>query len=520
MSFRITYSVLDADLTELHREFDSALKSVTDNLGDEFPYWTHGKAGTSGQWIEDRNPANTDQVLARFHKTPVAELDAVMETAHRASRQWRQVPWQDRIKVFRKAADLIGERRLEMSAIMSLEVGKNRLESLGEVEETADLFRWNADQMEEANGFIRKMGKLAPNENVTDRLRPYGAFAVISPFNFPTALAGGMGSGAMLGGNAVVWKPSEETPWTAHKMYEVLRDAGLPDGLFQVVHGLGEELGEALVSHPRTSGIAFTGSYDVGMHIYRKVAHGPHPKPVLLEMGGKNAAIVCESADLEKAISGCWKAAFGLTGQKCSALSRVYVHPKVKDAFLKGLVEATREIKIGDPTDADVYLGPLNNEQGLGKHLAALADAKREGNVLVGGEDLRTQSKFAKGYFAQPTVAELPTDHRLFRDELFSPFLAVQEVSDLEQGVAEANKTVQGLTGGIYTENKDELNYFWDHMESGVLYANRASGATTGAWPGVNSFCGWKGSGGSGRGICGPYYTGQFVREQSLTLME
>ena len=520
MSFKITYSVLDADMTEIHKAFDTSLQSVRGNLGNTFPYWTQGKAQESGSFLENYNPAKTDELLAKFHQTPVSEIDAIMNFAEQAYKKWRLTPWKERCAIFEKAADLISERRMEISAIMALETGKNRMESLGDVEESADLFRWNAKQLHENNGYTRSMGNLSPNEKTTDTLKPYGVFVVISPFNFPMALAAGMGSGAMLGGNTVVFKPSQETPWSALKLFEVLKDAGLPEGVLQLVYGSGSELGKGLTGHPKTAGVAFTGSYEVGMQIQRQLAAGPHPKPCMLEMGGKNPTIIRPSADLDKAITGCFKSAFGLTGQKCSALSRVYVHSSLKDKFIQGLVEKMKGINIGDPTDKDVYVGPLISETAVKTHLNAIELAKKDGKILAGGEDIRSKSEFAKGYFVQPTLAELPKDHRLFRDELFTPFLVVAVVDSMEEAVAECNKANLGLTGGIFSTDKKEIQYFWDHMETGVLYANRESGATTGAWPGVNPFCGWKGSGGSGRGICGPYYTARFMQEQSHTLME
>jgi 1-pyrroline-5-carboxylate dehydrogenase len=519
MSFRITYSVLNADLSELHREFDAVLTQTRAGFGREFPYWVGGKPRTSGSFIDDKNPADTRQLLARFHKTPVKELDEIFKISKTAFLTWRSTAWQERARIFRKAADIISERRLEIAAIMALETGKNRLESLGDVEESADLFRFHAGQLEESNGLSRAMGKLSPNENTRDVLRPYGVFVVVSPFNFPLALAAGMASGAMLAGNTVVFKPSQETPWCGQYLFEVLRAAGLPDGVMQLVYGTGSELGSALIEHPAVDGIAFTGSYDVGMDILKKFTSGRHPRPVMLEMGGKNPTIVCETANLEKAAQGCWKSAFGLTGQKCSALSRVYVHKSVKEAFLKKLVEKTAATVIGDPTDAKVFMGPLINAKALERFERAVNLAKKDGKVLIGGGNIRS-GDLAHGHYVPPTIAELPANHPLFQEELFAPLLVVTAVDSLEQAIQLSNDALYGLTAGIFTERKDEIDLFMNTIEAGVLYANRESGATTGAWPGVNPFCGWKGSGASGKGICGPYYVAQYAREQSQTIME
>ena len=509
---------MNADLTELHREFDTALSQVKKNLVQELPSWIGGKAFSSGNFLEDRNPANVNELLAKFHTVSIAEINSALDITEKAQRSWGKTPWQERAKIIRKAADLISERRLQYSAIMGLEAGKSRMESLGDVEESADLFRYYAAQLEEANGFTKALGKLSANEDTRDILKPYGVFAVVSPFNFPLALACGMSGGALLGGNSVILKPSSETPWCGNLLYEALRDAGLPTGVFQVVHGGGGIIGEALVTHPKVAGLAFTGSKEIGLRLMQKISTN-YPKPCFLEMGGKNPAIICEKADLDKAVEGAARSAFGLTGQKCSALSRVYVHKSRKEEFLQRLVEKVKSFKIGDPLNKDNFTGPLINKKAIERHVQALQEAKCDGKILIGGEDIRKKAEFSNGHFADLTIAELPRGHRLFKDELFSPFLAVDTFTTIEEALEEANKCDYGLTAGIFSERKEDVDYFMDHIEAGVLYANRKTGATTGAWPGVQSFCGWKGSGATGKGGCGPYYVSQFMREQSQTRM-
>ncbi len=520
MAFKITYSVLDADLTELHKLFDSALNKIKSNLGIEFPYWVGGKPYKSGELLEDRNPSNTGELLSLFHKTPVNEIEKVINEAKKAQSSWGKYSnWKRRAEILKKAADLLSERRMEIASIMALEAGKNRMESLGDVEEGADLLRYYATQLEEANGFLKPMAKLSKNENAKSILRPYGLFLVIAPFNFPLALVAGMSSGALSGGNSIIIKPSRETPWTAQKFYECLRDAGMPDGVVNLIYGTGAEIGDLLIKNRAIDGIVFTGSYYVGMRILREFS-SEYPKPCILEMGGKNAAIICQSANLEKAISGCYRSSFGLTGQKCSALSRIYVHKSIKEKFISLLVEKTKTMVIGDPTDKEVFMGPLINEKGVKIHLQAIKEAKKSGKIHCGGNDLRKNPKFSKGFFVEPTIAEVPRGHRLFKNELFCPFIVIDTFENIEEAVKEASNVIYGLTGGIFSENKNEIEYFFEHMEAGVLYANRSTGATTGAWPGVQPFCGWKGSGSTGKGGCGPHYVAQFMREQSQTLME
>ena len=219
------------------------------------------------------------------------------------------------------------------------------------------------------------------------------------------------------------------------------------------------------------------------------------------------------------AAEGIMKSAFGLQGQKCSACSRVYIDKKVAEPFLKTLLEKTAAIKIGDPTQKDVYFGPVINAKAVKTFEAAAVSAQNGGKILAGGKRM-TQGALAKGHYVEPTIAQLPLDHPLFRQELFVPFLSVGVVSGLEEAIAESNKAEYGLTAGIFSSQKEEIEKFFDEIESGVCYANRKTGATTGAWPGVQSFCGWKGSGSTGKGGCGPYYVAQFLREQSRTIME
>ena len=241
-------------------------------------------------------------------------------------------------------------------------------------------------------------------------------------------------------------------------------------------------------------------------------------RPVLAEMGGKNPAFVTPSADLVVAASGVARSAFGLSGQKCSALSKVYVARGTTDAFIDALVETTGKLAVGDPRRADVFTGPVINEKSLDRFAGACADAAAAGSIVIGGARL-DGALFDRGPYAAPTVVMgLPNDHRINRDELFVPFLSLLEYDDLGEAIADANRSAFGLTAGVYTQDKAELDRFLETIEAGVLYANRASGATTGAWPGFQTFCGWKGSGTSGKGGLGSWYVPQFMREQSHTL--
>ncbi len=517
--FKITYSTLGADMEKFHREFDRALDKVREHFGESHPHYINNQAvAGAGQTFASKSPVDTRVDLAYFREGTSDEVDAAVRAAKEAFPKWAATDYQKRAKIIQKAAALIRKDKFTLAAIMAFEVGKNRLESMGDVEESADLLDYYAKQLLDAKGFVKPLAKLNPKEDTRSVLRPYGVWAMIAPFNFPLALPTGMSAGVLLGGNTLVYKSSVDTPWITGRLAEIYIAAGMPPGVVNFVAG-DRHMGNILISHPLLNGIVFTGSKAVGMKIFQEF-NRDYIKPVILELGGKNPAIVMPSADLDIASDGVMKSAFGLQGQKCSACSRVYVHKKVKDKFLELLLRKTAGIKIGDPVERDVFMGPVVNQKAYDKFAAAVEEARRDGTILTGGRQLR-EGDFANGYFVEPTIVDhLPRDHRIFKEELFLPFLAVGEIESLEEGVQLSNNVEYGLTAGIYTKNKKELDYFFDNIEAGVTYANRRSGATTGAWPGVNSFCGWKGSGGSGKGGCGPYYVQQFMREQSRTIQK
>ncbi|HVE13352.1 MAG TPA: aldehyde dehydrogenase family protein [Elusimicrobiota bacterium] len=517
--FKITYTSANADMGEFHRLFDEALAAVRKQFGTEHPLYINGKAVKSpSKPFEDTTPIDTSVVLGRFASATPEHVDQAVRAAKAAQKAWAKLPWQERVNTLRRAAELIRERKFEIGAIMSVEVGKSRMEAMGDAEESADLIDYYCQQVEDANGFVRPMNKMTPIERNTDVLRPYGVFTCIAPFNFPMALSTGMSSAALVAGNAVVYKPAQDTPWTGIKLYEVLRDAGVPAGVFNYVSGQGSVIGDPLWQHPLVDGVVFTGSKAVGMRMFHEFSQ-KWVKPCLMELGGKNPCIVMDSADLDMAAEGAMRSAFGLQNQKCSATSRVYVHKKVAKAFTEKLLARTKAMVIGDPSEKDVYFGPVINAKAVKTWERAVDQAKKEGTILHGGARL-SEGKLAKGNFVAPTIAALPLSSSLFFEELFVPFLAVGEVDSLEQAIAESNKAEYGLTAGFYSAKPDEIEKFFDEIESGVTYVNKRSGATTGAWPGAQPFTGWKGSGSSGKGGCGPYYVAQFLREQSRTVVE
>ncbi|MGI8828592.1 MAG: aldehyde dehydrogenase family protein [Candidatus Limnocylindria bacterium] len=512
---KITYATLSADNDDLQSAFDAALERARSALGQTYPMIIGAEERTSDDTFEDRSPIDRDLVIARFPVGTRADVQDAIAAAREAYPAWRATPWRERLAILRRAADLISERQFDYAALMTLEVGKNRLEALGDVEETADLLRYYGDEFEKADGFVKPMGSLSAAEKTRSVLRPYGVFGVISPFNFPMALAGGPAAGAMIAGNTVVLKPSSDAPLSGWKFGEALRDAGLPDGVFNLVTGPGETVGAELQENPGIDGMVFTGSYEVGMDLYRSFTKD-YPRPIITEMGGKNPAIVTRHADLDEAAEGVMRSAFGFDGQKCSANSRVYVEAPVARDFVDRLVAKTREITVGDPTERENWMGPVINQRAIDTFSRAVEEARADGGTIeVGGE-----TDTSRGYFPTPTVVTgLPLEHRLFHDELFVPFLVVGEVDSLDQALHEANDTAYGLTAGIFSHDDGEITKFLDTIQAGVVYVNRRAGATTGAWPGIQSFGGWKGSGSSGKSGLGPYYVQQFLREQSQTVI-
>lgn len=516
---KVTYTTMSVDQEEaFNNAFDEALTKVRSGLGHEHPIFVQGKRLDVGDTSKDTSPNDTRIVLGEFQRASAAEAHQAIAAAREAFTTWSETSYQDRVHIMRQAAENFRRNRFELAALLSIEAGKTRLEAVGEVEEAADLISTYSDQIEEHNGYVIKMNQLSPNEVNHSVLRPYGVWAVIAPFNFPVALTTGMIAGALIAGNTIVLKPATDTPYTGLSVYRMLAEAGLPEGAINFVTGSGSEVGQALIESRDVDGIVFTGSKDVGYRILRESILD-YPRPTIAEMGGKNPVIVMDSADLDKAVVGTARAAFGYSGQKCSAASRVYVHSSIKEEFVRRLVEYTNGLVVGDPTKAETFMGPVINRSAYEKFQEASGVAARDGHVLTGGKTLEG-GDMEFGYFVAPTIVDgLPKDHQYFYEELFLPFLVIGDVDSLDEALNLANASEFGLTAGIFTRDEQEKKEFLERMQAGVLYVNRAGGATTGAWPGVQSFGGWKGSGSSGKSALGPYYVQQFLREQNQTVV-
>jgi len=521
-SFRLTYSTMFHPPEVLHTCFDRAMAGVKASLGKEYPLLIGGKERPAQEKFADTSPIDPARVLGVFQKGTAQDAADAIAAAKRAAPAWGRTRWQERVRLLRKAAALIAARACTFAAIDSLEVGKNRMEALGDVQETADLITYYCDQMERSEGFVRPLADdPLTNYHSTNRsvLRPYGVWVVISPFNFPVALAGGPAGAALVAGNTVVFKPASDTPWTGYFLARCFLDAGLPEGVFNFVTGPGSTCGQQLISSDDVDGITFTGSYDVGMRIIRTFAAGGRwPRPCIAEMGGKNPVIVSRNADLDSAALGIMRSAFGLQGQKCSAASRIFIEKPVYGAFVERLLALVRAIRVGDPTLRENWMGPVINA-GAAKEYEGYCEELRRGGgrILAGGRRL-TEGALAKGAFCAPTVAEAPESHRLWTHEMFLPIALVAAVDSLDHAMRRANDVAYGLAAGFYGTKK-EAEWFFDHIEAGVCYANRPQGATTGAWPGHQPFAGWKGSGSTGKAVGSFYYLPQYLREQGRTVV-
>jgi 1-pyrroline-5-carboxylate dehydrogenase len=517
---KITYATLRADNEDLHSMYEAALEQVRPRLGAHHRNVVDAKERDGDGTFEVRSPIDRDIVVGTFAKGTRKDVVDAIAAARAAQPAWAATPWLERLTILRRAADLISDRLMEISALMAIEVGKNRLEALGETEEAADLIRYYAQTMEDNRGYDHPMDNLGdPAVHTRSILRPHGVFAVISPFNFPMALATGPSAAAMMAGNTVVLKPASAAPLASVKLMEAYRDAGVPAGVINLVMGPGDTVGQELQDNQGIDGIVFTGSYEVGFDLFKRFSTN-YPRPCIVEMGGKNPVVVSRQADLEEAAEGIVRSAFGFGGQKCSANSRVYVERPVHDDLVRMLVEKTEKLTIGDPLKRENFLGPIIDQRAVDRHQQAVADARRDGTVFVGGERL-TDAGMERGFYVEPTVVgNLPADHRLFRDELFAPLTAVHAVDSIDEAITLSNESIYGLTAGVYSEDPAEVQQFVDRIEAGVLYVNRRAGATTGAWPGVQAFGGWKGSGSTGKAGLSMYYVSQFLREQSHTVVD
>lgn len=488
-----------------------ALTAVASRLGVELPLVIGGERMYAAVKFESRNPSYSDQVVAVAQKGSAEHVERAIEAAWRAFQVWKRVPPEEKAALFLRAADLLRRRKLEAQAWMIFEVGKNWAEADGDVAESIDHLEY----------FAREILRYAEGQPTTPHPQevsyytydPIGVVAVIPPWNFPLAIPMGMALGAIAAGNTVVMKPSSDSPATVYPFVEVMEQAGLPPGVLNVVTGSGSVVGDGLVNHPRVRMVAFTGSREVGCRIYEQAAKVQPGqiwlKRVIAEMGGKNAVVVDEEADLEEAVVAAVASGYGFQGQKCSAGSRLVVTEKVYGDVLEAFTERVRALAIGPARD-NHPVGPVINEGAMRAILDYIQIGKGEGRLLAGGEP-----GDGAGYYIQPTVfADVPRDARIAQEEIFGPVVAVIRARDFSDALDIANGTEYGLTGAVFTRNPDKIARARAEFACGNLYINRKC---TGALVGVHPFGGFNMSGTDAK-VGGPDYLHYFLQPKVTTI--
>jgi 1-pyrroline-5-carboxylate dehydrogenase len=503
---------------QFHDRYEKALEQIRSEFGRTYTMIIGGSEVTTEDRVVHTSPIDTRIVLGYLPVGNVSHVRKAVAAAKKAFEQWALTEYKERVRICRVTADIVADRKFELAAWVTFENGKNRYEAIADIDEAIDFLRYYSEAIEENNGFETIMKSAYPNERSMSVMKPYGVWGVIAPFNFPAAIFTGMTTGAIITGNTVVTKPSSNTPIIARKFAEIFKQAGLPDGVFNLVIGPGDKIGTELVSNKDVAGIVFTGSREIGFQMAKEIGK-TRPKLLIAELGGKNPVIVTETADIDKAVEGVLKAAFGYSGQKCSACSRVYIHRKVRDEFLRRLVEKTKNLPIGSPLDSNTFVGPLANKEAYRKYRKYIKVAEKDGKVLVGGA-VRKEDNLKYGYYVDPTiVVGLPRKHRLFKEEMFVPILCATDYEQFDDAIKHVNYSEYGLTAGLFTKNNEEIKRFLEYIEAGVVYVNRRASATTGALVGCQPFGGWKDSGTRGKGAGGPHYLLEFMREQSQTII-
>ncbi len=519
---------------EFDNLFEKAVIDVKKGFGSVHPMYIGGKEVYSEEMLTEKSPINSDIIIGKFQKGNREHAKQAILAAQKAFISWSELEYKERALLFRKAADIFSKEKFNLSAILSYENGKSRYESIGEVDEAIDFMRYYANELEINKGYMRKtsskpdvakvgagfQGAPSAAENVTISMKPYGVFGVLAPFNFPISISVGMGTAAMITGNTVVFKPSSTdnmSMLTGLKIYELLKQAGLPDGVFNYITGPGSVLGDELASNDGVAGIAFTGSKSTGMSMISSAFGAGKQKVFVVEMGGKNPTIVSKNANIDDAASGISSGAFGFSGQKCSCTSRVYVHESIKELLVSKMIEKARTLKIGNPLEKDVYMGPLISESAHRRYTESIERARSTGRVLYGGNTVKPG---LNGFYVEPALVEVRHESDLVHKELFVPIITIESFKTLDEAINMANDVEYGLTAALYSSKSREIKEFSKRIQAGTVYINRAISSTTGAMVGLHTFVGWKGSGLTGKGTGSKHYLQQFLREQSISVVK
>ncbi|HZD47995.1 MAG TPA: L-glutamate gamma-semialdehyde dehydrogenase [Silvibacterium sp.] len=488
-----------------------ALIRVGDMLGHEYELVIGGERLRTTAKIESHNPARPDQVVGIHQKAGAEHADKAVQAALRAFATWQYVPVAERASLLLNAAEIIRSRKFEFCAWLTYEVGKNWAEADADVAETIDFLEFYSREA------LRLSNVTTPIQYPGERNQliyvPLGVGAVIPPWNFPFAIMAGMTAAAIVTGNTVVLKPSSDSPTIAARFVDVLEEAGMPGGVVNFCPGSGATFGNAVVEHPKTRFIAFTGSKEVGLDINERAAKTQPGqiwiKRTVLEMGGKDSIIVSSDAELDQAVEGVVAAAFGFSGQKCSACSRAIIEEPIYDVFVDRVRERVAELTVGDPA-TNPNMGPVVNEGALKTVLDYIEIGKKEGRLVAGGEAIDTPEK---GYFVQPTViADVAPEARISQEEIFGPVLAILKARDYDDALEIANDTEFGLTGAVYSADHEKLDRARREFHVGNLYFNRKC---TGAMVGAHPFGGFNMSGTDSK-AGGPDYLYLFTQAKSV----
>ena len=502
---------VDFTQPENKRRMQAALAEVRAKLGREYDIVIGGRRLKTSGKIFSMNPAHPAEVVGVHQRAGAEHVEEAMQAAQAAFRSWSKVPVQERAALLFAAAALIRERSFEFCAWLTLEVGKNWGEADADVGETIDFLEFYGREALRLNQATTPIQ--FPGERNGLRYIPLGVGAVIPPWNFPFAIMAGMTAASIVCGNTVILKPSVDAPTIAAKFIELLEEVGLPDGVVNFCPGEGPEFGSAVVAHPQTRFIAFTGSKAVGLEIHERAAKTQPGqifiKRTILEMGGKDSIIVEPDCNLDAALDGVIASAFGFNGQKCSACSRAIVAADIYDVFCDRLQERVAKIKTGDPAD-NVYTGPVISEKAYRKVLSYIEIGKKEGTLLNGGHAIETPEG---GYYIAPTViADVAPTARIALEEIFGPVLAVIKSRSFDDALAIANNTEYGLTGALYTSSREKLDRAREEFHVGNLYFNRKC---TGAMVGAHPFGGFNMSGTDSK-AGGPDYLLLFTQAKSI----
>lgn len=480
----------DFTTEENRNAYLQGLTTVESYLGQDYDLVIGGERITTEDKIVSYNPANKEEVIGRVSKANQELAEKAMQAAVEAFKTWKKVKPEVRADVLFKAATIIRRRKHEFSALLTKEAGKPWREADADTAEAIDFLEYYGRQMLAIKDGVPVNSR--PNEFNRYNYIPLGVGIIISPWNFPLAIMAGTTVAAIVSGNTVLLKPASTTPIVAAKFVEVMEEAGLPAGVLNFVPGSGAEVGDYLVDHKDTRFISFTGSRDVGLRIFdrsSKVNPGQvWMKRLIAEMGGKDTIVVDSEADLELAAQSIVAGAFGFSGQKCSACSRAVIVEDVYDTVLNRVVELTKELTVGNPTEQGTFMGPVIDNSAFNKIMEYIEIGKQEGKLMAGGE-----GDNSKGYFIQPTIiADLEPNARLMQEEIFGPVVGFTKAKDFTEAIEIANNTEYGLTGAVITKNRAHLEQAREDFHVGNLYFNRSC---TGAIVGYQPFGGFNMSG-------------------------